>query len=195
MYLGLEYLNSYVFIVSVMDKYSKVVQISPYTLEGLFHFLDHSDVRVIALNIDFNAGFMSSFQNKSVKHLEKKLYEYFEFRVINEKDKKYYRSIVYTDVDEFFKKVIRKEILPINTAEGIEQRLYNIPKTGIKLNRNFLSKNREVLIKQLNAVILSYTALSYHTNNFDFIDEEESYILPKYRYVPLKSRNQENSSP
>lgn len=183
------------FIASVMDRYSKVVQISPYTLEGLFHFLDHFDIRVIALNIDFNAGFMSSFQNKSVKSLEKKLYEYFEFRVINEKDKKYYRTIVYTDVDEFFKKVIRKEILPINTAEGIEQRLYNIPKTGIKLNRNLLSKNREVLTKQLNAVILSYTALSYHTNNFDFIDDEELYIIPKYRYVPLKSRNQENSSP
>lgn len=190
MYLGIEYLNSSIFVISVMDRQSKVVQISPYTIEGIFHLLDHSYIKVVAFNIDFNILHMSSFQNRSIKNIEKKLEEYFEFRLIDNKDKKNQRAIVYTDVDEFFKRVVRKDILPINSVEGIEQRLYNIPKTGIKLNRNLLSKDRDILIKQINAVVLSYTALSYHTNNFEFIYDDDFYIVPKYRYVPLENRNQ-----
>lgn len=188
MYLGIEHLNSSIFIISVMDRQSKVVQISPYTIEGIFHLLDHFYIKVIAFNIDFNIMHMSSFQNRSIKNIEKKLEEYFEFRLIDSKDKKSQRTIVYTDADEFFKRVVRKDILPIDSIEGIEQRLYNIPKTGIKLNRNLLSKDRDILIKQINAVILSYTALSYHTDNFEFIHDDDFYIIPKYRYVPLKNR-------
>lgn len=191
MFLGVEYLNSYKLIVSIMDRNSKVIQIAPYTVEGLFHLIDHSDIRVIAFNLDFNPQYMASFQNRAIKDFTKKLYEYFEFRILD-KDKKSFRTIVYTDTEEFFKKIIRKEILPETTPEGIEQRLYNMPKTGIKLNRNLLSKDRQILPKQINAIILSYTALSYFTNNFEFMEEDEIYILPKYRYIPLKNRSSEN---
>lgn len=191
MFLGVEYLDSYKFVISLMDRNSKVVQISTYTLEGLLHLIDHSDVRVIAFNIDFTPQYTASFQNRIIKDLPKKLYEYFEFKTFD-RDKKSYRTIVYTDTEEFFKKIIRKEVLPEDTLEGIEQRLYNIPKTGIRLNRNFLSKDRRVLVKQINAVILSYTALSYLTNNFEYIEDGENYICPRYKYVPLKSRNSEN---
>lgn len=191
LFLGVEYLNSYKLIVSIMDRNSKVIQIAPYTVEGLFHLIDHSDIRVIAFNLDFNPQHMASFQNRAIKDFTKKLYEYFEFRILD-KDKKSFRTIVYTDTEEFFKKIIRKEILPETTPEGIEQRLYNMPKTGIKLNRNLLSKDRQILPKQINAIILSYTALSYFTNNFEFMEEDEIYILPKYRYIPLKNRSSEN---
>lgn len=191
MFLGVEYLNSYRLVVSLMDRGSRVVQISPYTLEGLFHLLDHSDIRVVAFNIDFNSRYMSSLQNRIIKDLPKKLYEYFEFRVFDG-ERKSFRTIVYTDTDEFLKKVIRKDLLPQDTVEGIEQRLYNIQKTGIRLNRNLLSKDRQTITRQINAVILAYTALSYFTNNFEIIEEGELYIVPKYRYVPLRNRNTEN---
>lgn len=191
MFLGIEYLSSYKLVVSLMDRGSRVVQISPYTLEGLFHLIDHSDIRVIALNINFNSRYMSSLQNRIIKDLPKKLYEYFEFKVF-EGERKSFRTIVYTDTDEFLKKVIRKDLLPQETVEGIEQRLYNIPKTGIKINKNILSKDRQTIIKQINAVILSYTALSYFTNNFEIIEDGEFHIIPKYRYIPLKNRGQEN---
>lgn len=190
MFLGVEYLDSYKLIVSVMDRNSKVIQIAPYTVEGLFHLLDHSDIRVIAFNIDFNCHFISSLNNRIIKDLPKKLYEYFDFKIF-EREKRSFRTIVYTDTDIFFKKIIRKEVLPEHTLEGVEQRLYNLPKTGIKLNRNILSKDRQVIVKQINAIILSYTALSYSTNNFELI-EDENYIIPKYRYIPVKNRNQED---
>lgn len=191
MFLGVEYLDSYRLVVSLMDRGSRVVQISPYTLEGLFHLIDHSDIRVVAFNTDFNSRYMSSLQNRIIKDLPKKLHEYFEFRVFDG-ERKAFRTIVYTDTDEFFRKVIRKDLLPQDTVEGIEQRLYNIPKTGIKLNRNLLSKDRQTITRQINAVILSYTALSYFTNNFEIIEDGEPYITPKYRYVPLRNRNAEN---
>lgn len=189
MFLGIEHFNNYLLMVSVMDRGSKVIQVSPYTVEGLFHLIDHSDVRVIAFNFDFNANFNSTLSNRALKNLNKNLYEYFEFRVIENIEKKSFRSIVYTDTEEFFKKIIRKDVMPIHTPEGIEQRLYNIPKTGIRLNRNILSKSKEIVQRQINAIVLSYTAYCYHNNNYEVFEEEESfYIVPKYRYVPLKDR-------
>ncbi|MCX7738344.1 MAG: hypothetical protein N2Z80_02865 [Hydrogenothermaceae bacterium] len=172
-----------------------MVQLSQYTLEGLFYLLDHSNLRVVAFNLDFNLSFNTSLSNRALKSLSKNLAEYFEFRTVQREDRKSFRSIVYTDVEEFFKRIIRKELQPMNTPEGVEQRLYNIPKTGIKLNRNLLSKNRDILQRQIKAIILSYTAYSYYTNNYEILEEEDSfYIIPKYKYIPLKERvSPENS--
>lgn len=176
------------FVVSVMDNSSRVVQLSQYTLEGLFHLLDHSKVRVVAFNLDFNLSFNTSLSNRALKSLSKNLAEYFEFKTAQKENRNSFRSVVYTDVEEFFKRIIRKELQPMNTLEGVEQRLYNIPKTGIKLNRNLLSKNKDILQRQIKAIILSYTAYSYYTNNYEILEEDSFYIIPKYRYVPLKER-------
>ncbi|MEJ5173393.1 MAG: hypothetical protein WHT47_06730 [Hydrogenothermaceae bacterium] len=195
MYLGVEYLKSNLFITSIMDNGSKVIQLSLYTYEGLLHLLDHRDISVIGFNYDFNVKFGSSLSNRIVKNISSKLYEYFDYRVVENRNDSYEKAIIYSDVEEFFRKVIRKDLLDEDSPEGLEQRIYNLPKTGIKLNRNWISKDRKVAIKQLNAVILSFAAYSYGIRNFDYITDESSfYIVPKYRYIPKAKREEEQKS-
>ncbi|MEZ0323614.1 MAG: hypothetical protein ABWJ98_04815 [Hydrogenothermaceae bacterium] len=189
MYLGVEYLKSNLFITSIMDSNLRVIQLSQYTYEGLLHLLEHTDISVIGFNYDFNVKFGSSLSNRIVKDMSSKLYKYFDYKTVESRDDSYEKAIVYSDVEELFKKVIRKELIDEDTPEGLEQRIYNLPKTGIKLNRNWISKDRKIAIKQLNAVILSFAAYSYGVRSFDYIADENSfYILPKYRYIPKAKR-------
>ncbi|MCX7760313.1 MAG: hypothetical protein N2Z81_03925 [Hydrogenothermaceae bacterium] len=195
MYLGVEYLKSNLFLTSIMDDNAKVIQLSQYTYEGLLHLLDHRDISVISFNYDFNVKFGSSLSNRVVKNISSKLFEYFDYRVVESRNDSYEKAIIYSDVEEFFRKVIRKDLIDEDTPEGLEQRIYNLPKTGIKLNRNWISKDRKVAVKQLNAVILSFAAYSYGVRNFDFITDENSfYIIPKYRYISKAKREQEELS-
>lgn len=195
MYLGVEYLKSNLFIISIMDDNARVIQLSQYTYEGLLHLLDHRDISVIGFNYDFNVKFGSSLSNRVVKNISSKLFEYFDYRVIESRNDNHEKAIIYSDVEEFFRKVIRKDLIDEDSPEGLEQRIYNLPKTGIKLNRNWISKDRKVAVKQLNAVVLSFAAYSYGIRNFDFITDENSfYIIPKYRYISKAKREQEELS-
>lgn len=180
MFLGIEHLRDNLFITSLINAEAKVLQISPYTYEGLIHFIDHRDIKVITFNYDFDAKFILGHPSKVIKSLTFKLKEYFDCQ------------IVYSDIDEFLKKIIRKDIYPEDTQEGIEQRLYNLPKIGIKLNRFYISKDRKVAPKQINAVMLSFVSYSYGIGNYEYIDSENNlYVIPKYRYIPRAKR--ENS--
>ncbi|WP_028950459.1 hypothetical protein [Sulfurihydrogenibium subterraneum] len=194
MFAGIE-VKDKIFIVSFMDNNRNVKGIFKFYKEGLLWFLDHYTPEVIAVNYDFGVSSKLSLTNKAYSNLYRDIIETFEYRQVDkksfrEKEKRIFKS----NVEEFWKKIIHKDILPADTPEGLEQRLYNLPKSGIRLNRKLLSQDKKFIGKELDAVVLSFAAYSFYNNRFETIDHEGGiWIIPRYTYVPKKEREQESS--
>ena len=97
--------------------------------------------------------------------------------------------MIKTDVDLFFKKIVRKELLPVDTREGIEQRIYNLPKAGIIAKQEIFSKNRENLQREVLSVAASFSAYSIYHGQFTVEKREnEKFFIPVYSYIPKEKR-------
>ncbi|MFN3787314.1 hypothetical protein [Sulfurihydrogenibium azorense] len=194
MFAGIE-VKDKVFIVSLMDNNRYVKGIFKFYKEGLLWFLDHYNPEIIAVNYDFGVSSKLSLTNKAYSNLYKDIIETFEYRQVDkksfrEKEKRIFKS----NVEEFWKKIIHKDILPAETPEGLEQRLYNLPKSGIRLNKKLLSQDKRFIGKELDAVVLSFAAYSFYNNRFETIEHEGGiWIIPRYTYVSKKEREEESS--
>lgn len=191
MFVGIDVLDN-IFIVSLMDENKNVKGLFKFYKEGLLWFIDHNSPKVIAVNYDFCVKSKVADTNKSLSNLYKIIKNDFEYSEVNKKTfREKEKKILKSDVEEFWKKVIRKDILPSDTVEGLEQRLYNLPKTGIRLNKKLLSINKKYIAKEIDSVVLSFAAFSYYTNRFEHIEIENGIIvIPKYIYVMKKDREE-----
>lgn len=191
MFLGIDILDN-IFIVSLMDENKNVKGLFKFYKEGLLWFIDHTNPNVMAVNYDFCVKSKISDTNKSLSNLYKVIKNDFGYSEINKKTfREKEKKILKSDIEEFWKKVIRKDILPSDTVEGLEQRLYNLPKTGIRLNKKLLSINKKYIAKEIDSVVLSFAAFSYYNNRFEHIETENGVIItPKYIYVMKKDREE-----
>lgn len=194
MFAGIE-IKDKIFIISLMDNNRNVKGIFKFYKEGFLWFLDHYNPEIVAVNYDFGVSSKLSLTNKAYSNMFRDIVENFEYRPVDKKSfKEKEKRIFKSNVEEFWKKLIHKEILPAESPEGLEQRLYNLPKSGIKLNKKLLSLDKKYIGKELDAVILSFAAYSFYNNRFETIEHENGiWIIPKYSYVPKKER-EENSS-
>jgi len=187
MYYGID-VNYREFTVCRLDKNKNVNILSHFWKEGLYWFIDHYRPDILSVNLGFNED---SSKTKHAYELINKLRKDFEYIIADEEKikNKEKKIIIKTSTDYFFKKIIRKELLPINTREGIEQRIYNLRKTGIKFDKKILSKDREKLKRELNAIISAFTSYSISNNSYEVIqDFDEKIIIPKYKFVPTSNR-------
>jgi len=118
-----------------------------------------------------------------------KLTDIFGFEEAQGKINKTEGIVVKTDVDLFFKQVVRKELLPIDTREGIEQRIYNLPKAGIIVKPEIFSQEKNNLQKEVLSVAASFSAYSIYHGQFTIEKREnENLFIPVYSYVPKDKR-------
>jgi hypothetical protein len=195
LFVGVE-VKDKIFIVAMMDNSKVVKGIFKFYKEGFLWFLDHYNPEIIAVNYDFGVSSKLSLTNKAYSNLYKDIIENFEYKPVDrksfkEKEKRVFKS----NVEEFWKKLIHKEILPPETPEGLEQRLYNLPKSGIKLNKRLLSQDKRYIGKELDAVVLSFAAYSFYNNRFETLEYEGGiWLIPRYTYVPKKEREESESA-
>jgi len=187
MYLGIEVNEDKTFTVAVMDENRNVVSINHFWKEGLYWFLDHSKIKIVTLNI--NSSDKKHFQIKIKSLIDLKQYLVNQFDFSEFEGKKEEKIVAITDTDRFFEKSIRKKLFPIFTREGLEQRLYNLPKSGIVLPENLLSLDRRKLRREVNATVSAFTSFALDKNLFT-VEEEEDLLLavPIYRFIPKEKR-------
>ncbi len=177
------------YTTAVIDSSKKVININHFWKEGLYWFLDHHSPKVLTVNVPLDDR--SVAKAKYAVDLIHKLKKNFEYKLaeINDIKEKTENIIIRTSTDLFFRKIVRKELLPIYTREGIEQRIYNLRKTGIFLDKRILSKEKNKLIRELNAIISAFTSWSVINNRYQIVEEEgEKFIIPKYKFVPTTNR-------
>ncbi len=187
MYAGIEINSNKTFTVALMDSNRNISYISHFWKEGLYWFLDHSKIKILTININFRNKKHLSTNFRVYLDLKTVLISQFEFFEFSENfaDKK----IALTDTDRFFEKSIRKQLLPIYTREGLEQRIYNLPKSGIYLPKYMLSKDRNRLKSELNATVSAFTSFALDNNLYTIEEEnEEKIVVPLYKFVPKEKR-------
>ena len=205
MYIGINVGDDRTFVITEMNENKEVVNITKFWKEGLLWYIEHNRPRIISIDSPL---FLSKNITKAeeqlgiernpkeeelpleVKYsveLVNKLISLFNFEIANEKNylDKEKKLISRVFPEAFFKKIVRKELLPISSREGIEQRLYNLKKTGIELDKNILSKNKKTLIRELKSIIGAFNSYSIDNNLVEiFGSEEECQIfVPKYRFA------------
>ncbi len=179
------------FIVCIMDENRNVKYMSTFWKEGLFWFIDHYNPSMITINLPDEKEFDASIRLKTALEILSKLKSVFgykspTFEEIKNKEK---NIILKTSADLFFQKIVRKNLLPFHTREGLDQRLYNLKKTGIRIPRNLLSRDRNKLRRELSAIIAAFTSYSVDKDSFEKVDIEKGFlIVPKYRFVPSTKR-------
>jgi hypothetical protein len=179
------------FTVCIMNEEKEVIYISTFWKEGLFWFIDHYSPKLITINLPDEKEIDAPARLKTALEIIHKLKTTFDYKspTLEEIKSKTPNIIVKTCADMFFQKFIRKQILPFHTREGLEQRIYNLKKTGIKVNKSILAKDKNKLRRELGAIIASFTSLSVDKNNFEKVDIEKGFlIVPKYRFVPSTNR-------
>ncbi len=187
MYAGVEISSNKTFTVALMDSNRNVSYIGHFWKEGLYWFLDHTKIKILTLNLNFKDKKHLSTNFKIYLDLKNVLLSQFEFFEFPEIDKE--KVFALTDTDRFFKKSIRKELLPIYTREGLEQRIYNLPKSGIHLPKYMLSKDRNRLKRELNATVSAFTSFAIDKDLYTVEEENgEKIVVPIYRFVPKEKR-------
>ncbi len=206
MYLGINVGNDRTFIITEMNEDREVVNITKFWKEGLLWFIEHNRPRIISIDSPI---YLSKNITKAEQQLEiernqteeelplevkysveiaNKLISLLGYEIANEGNylQKEKKLIARVYPEAFFKKIVRKELLPISYREGIEQRLYNLKKAGIELDKSILSKDRKTLIRELNSIIGAFNSYSIDKNSVEiFGDKKECQIfVPKYRFVP-----------
>jgi hypothetical protein len=184
-FLGIETNPDKTYTIALMDKNRNITSISNFWREGLLWFLDHQKTDVIAVNLP---EWYSPIQQKNALDLLHILTDIFEYKEGKEKISED-KIVVKTDSDMFFSQVVRKDLLPITTREGIEQRIYNLPKAGIKVQKELFSKDRNTIQRELGAIASAFTEYSTYHGNFNIIQKEnEIFHIPIYRYIPKDKR-------
>ncbi len=186
MYIGIEINPDRTFTVAVMNEDRNVVYISNFWKEGLYWFLDHMKGKILTVNINFSDRKYSQIKEKLFFELKDVLISNFEYEPFTKEKEKVFAL---TDTDRFFEKAIRKELLPIYTREGLEQRLYNLPKSGIYFPEIMKSKSLKKLRSEVNAIISAFT--SYCIQHGLYTKEniaDKDLVVPIYKYVPKSKR-------
>ncbi len=187
MYYGIEINEDKTFTVAVIDENRNIFQINHFWKEGLLWFLEHSKVRILTININNSDKKHFPQKLKNLLEIKNLLLSNFEFRRFSGKVEE--KIFAITDTDLFFQKSIRKELLPIYTREGLEQRIYNLPKSGIIIPEYLLSKDKRKLRKEVNAIVAAFTSFAIDKNMYtEEKIEKTSYIVPVYKYVPKNKR-------
>ncbi len=189
MYLGINLYEKNLFTAALIGLDREVYLINHFWKEGLYWFLEHSKIKTATLNINFKEK-NSGIKFRYLTELMNVLLENFEFEQLEikgcVKDK---RLVSITDSDLFFEQAVRKQLLPIETREGVEQRIYTLPKSGIVIKENLFSSDIEKLRSEVNAVVAAFTSLSIHTGVYSIKDIEGiEVIIPQYRYIPKSER-------
>ncbi|WP_457642431.1 hypothetical protein [Persephonella sp.] len=190
MYVGININGDRTFTVAVLDKYRNVVNINHFWKEGLYWFLDHSKAKIVVININLKDKENLTSRTRHLFELMNVLLENFEFEQLDMKRSMYNSKFVaVTDTDMFFKQIVRKELLPLNTREGIEQRIYNLSKAGVVIKDHLLSIERNKLKNEINAIAAAYTSYAVEKNTYYFHEEEDiTFLVPEYSYVPISQR-------
>ena len=187
MYYGIEINEDKTFTVAVIDENRNIFQINHFWKEGLLWFLEHSKVRILTININNSDKKHFPQKLKNLLEIKNLLLSNFEFRRFSGKVEE--KIFAITDTDLFFQKSIRKELLPIYTREGLEQRIYNLPKSGIIIPEYLLSKDKRKLRKEVNAIVAAFTSFAIDKNMYtEEKIEKTPYIVPVYKYVPKNKR-------
>ncbi len=210
MYLGINVGTDRTFVITEMNQEKEVTNITKFWKEGLLWYIEHKRPRIVSidspvcltknitkaeeqLNIERNQGEGEELplDVKFSIEITNKLISLLGYEIANEENylDKEKKLIARVHPEAFYKKIVRKELLPITYREGIEQRLYNLKKTGIKLDKTILSKDRKTLVRELNSLIGAFNSYSIDNNSVEiFGDKKECQIfVPKYKFVP-KSR-------
>ncbi|WP_457634939.1 hypothetical protein [Persephonella sp.] len=186
LFLGIHCNSDRTFTTAQMDKNRNILSISNFWKEGLLWFIDHVNPAIVAVNF---SSWFDPVQTKSAYEVITKLTDIFGFEEAQEKINTEEKIVVKTDTDLFFKQVVRKELLPVDTREGIEQRIYNLPKAGIIVKPEFFSEDKNRLQREVLSIASSFTAYSIYHGQFTVEKrEEESLFIPVYSYVPKGKR-------
>ncbi len=188
MHIGININGDKTYSVAVIEQKGNLIYLSTFFKEGLYWFLDHFKSKRVIFNINFeNKNFLS--QNiKDYKALYSVLIDIFEFEDfkdvgINGK------VICLTDTDLYFSQFIRKKLLPNYTREGLEQRIYNLKKTGLILDFSYLSKDRNKLKNEINAIVSAYTSFLIDKNLYKFEKVNNlNIVVPIYKFIPKNLR-------
>ncbi|WP_457642809.1 hypothetical protein [Persephonella sp.] len=185
-FLGIQTNTDKTFTATLMDSNRNVVQISHFWKEGLIWYIDHANPDIVAVN---TAPWFDSTQLKNAYDVYSILREQFEFEPAEEKQPSYSKTVIKTDIDSFFKQLVRKELLPINTREGIEQRIYNLPKAGIMVKPEMFSKEKHRLQKEVISIATAFSAYCLYHGQYSCEERDgEKFFIPVYRYIPKEDR-------
>ncbi len=207
MYLGINVGNNRTFVIAEMDENREITNITKFWKEGLLWFIEHNRPRIISIDSPI---YLSKEITEAEKQLEidreqteelppeikysveiaNKLKSLLGYEIANEENylNKEKKLIARVYPEAFFKKIVRKELLPISYREGIEQRLYNLKKAGIELDKSILSKDRKTLVRELNSIIGAFNSYSIDKNSVEIYgDKKECQIfVPKYKFIPKR---------
>ncbi|WP_456384659.1 hypothetical protein [Persephonella sp.] len=183
-FLGIHTNPDKTFTVANMDENRNIRFISNFWKEGLLWFLDHANADIIAVNI---SPWFDSIQVKNAYEVVSALKEIFGFEEPGVKPTE--KVVLKTDADMFFSQLVRKELLPITTREGIEQRIYNLPKAGIMVKPELFSKEKKRLQKEVISIATAFAAYSIHHGTYSVEEKDgEQFYIPRYQFVPRDQR-------
>ncbi len=187
LFLGIQCNQDRTFTATIMNKSRQVLSITNLWKEGLIWYLDHSNPTVVSINL---STWFREIQTKNAYDIFSTLVNVFEFTPSEENIKTPEKIVIKTDVDLFFKQLVRKELLPIKTREGLEQRIYNLPKAGIMVKPKMFSSDRNQLQKEVVSVATAFASYSVYQGQFT-VKHRDSDILhiPVYRYISKKERS------
>ncbi len=187
MYAGIEINPDRTYTVALMDENRNITYLTHFWKEGLYWFLDHRKIDILTLNINHSDKKHFLIKWKTLLELKNVLLSNFEYEEFQGKVKD--KIMLLTDTDKFFEDAIRKELLPIYTREGLEQRIYNLPKSGIYLPDYMISKDRRKLRGEVNAVVSAFTSFAIKHNLYTKEEiEGETFYIPVYKFVPKDQR-------
>ncbi len=211
MYVGVNVGNDNLLIVTTMDENRVVKSINKFWKEGFLWFVEHTSPKIISMDaaIILNRHMTEAeaqlqvFERKNPKivpprvrlatELTQLLVENYGFKIADEDTikNKELKLVARTFPDAFYRKFIRRELLPPDTREGLEQRLYNLPKTGIVYKKELLDEHdKKFLRRKLSSIICAFCSYSIDKGTVEIYGnkEEEQIIIPKYKFVPKKDR-------
>ena len=182
LFLGIETNPDKTYTVAQMNENRNIISISSFHKEGLIWFLDHQNSKVIAINLP---SWYSQHQQKNALDIIKLLTDIFGY----EEDLDSEKVVIKTDSDKFFSQLVRKDLLPITTREGLEQRIYNLPKAGIIVKPEMFSKDRKQIQRELGAIAAAFSAYSIYNKSFKKEEQDNQiFYIPIYRFVPKRDR-------
>ena len=190
MHIGININGDKTFSVAVLEREGKLIYLSRFFKEGLYWFLEHFNGKRIIFNINFANKKYLSQSLKEYKALYSVLIDTFEFEDFNEAGLNG-KVVCLTDTDLYFSQFVRKKLLPDYTREGLEQRIYNLKKTGLILDFNYLSKDKRKLKDEINAIVSAYTSLLIDKNLYK-IEKINNFklVVPIYKFIPKNLRKE-----
>ncbi|MDQ7055353.1 MAG: hypothetical protein Q9M89_02160 [Persephonella sp.] len=186
LFLGIQCNQDRTYTAAAINENRQVLSITNLWKEGLLWYLDHINPTVVSVN--FSLWFKES-QLKNAYDIVSKLVDIFGFSPGEKEIKKPEKKVIKTDADLFFKQLVRKELLPIKTREGIEQRIYNLPKAGIMVKPEMLSLDRSKLQKEIISIGTAFASYSVYHGQFTVEERNgDTLHIPVYRYIPESER-------